>query len=132
MLYPVYVWPGDEGHAHGAQVHDFPGCFSGADSWEDLPRMVQEAVECWCEGEDVTLPAPTQLDQLLHHPDYEGGVWLLIDIDVTRLETKPVRLNISLPAGLVKEIDRYAAAHHLTRSGFLAGAARSAMLKQAA
>ena len=33
MLYPVYVWPGDETHAHSAQVHDFPGCFCAADTY---------------------------------------------------------------------------------------------------
>jgi predicted RNase H-like HicB family nuclease len=129
MLYPVYVWPGDDAHAHGAQVHDFPGCFSAADSWEELPAMVQEAVECWCTGEEITLPTPTPLGELLNSPDYKGGSWLLLDLDVTRLDTKPVRLNISLPSGLVKMIDRYAAEHHLTRSGFLASASREAMQK---
>jgi len=131
MLYPVYVWPGDETHAHGAQVHDFPGCFSAADTWEELPAMVQEAVECWCTGEDAALPSPTPLGELLNSPDYQGGSWLLFDLDVTRLDTKPVRLNVSLPSGLVKMIDRYAAEHHMTRSGFLARAAREAMQKQA-
>ena len=38
-----------------------------------------------------------------------------------------MRLNISLPAKLVGEINRYAAEHHMTRSGFLAKAAQQAM-----
>ena len=130
MLYPVYVWPGDEAHAHSAQVHDFPGCFSAADTWEELPSMVQEAVECWCVGENVTLPAPTPLGKLLNNPEYKDGNWMIFDVDVTRLDTKPVRLNISLPSALVKMIDIYAADHHLTRSGFLASAAREAMQKK--
>ena len=33
MLYPVYVHPGDESHAHGVTFPDFPGCFSAADEW---------------------------------------------------------------------------------------------------
>ncbi len=27
MLYPVYVHMGDEDHAHGITIPDFPGCF---------------------------------------------------------------------------------------------------------
>ena len=127
MLYPVYVHLGDETHAHGVTIPDFPGCFSAADDWQALPRMIQEAIELWCEGQAVTLPTPTPLDSLVNHPDYTGGVWLLITIDAAKLETKPVRLNISLPQGLVSEIDDYAKAHGATRSGFLAQAARQAM-----
>ena len=37
MLYPVYVHPGDADHAHGVTFPDFPGCFSAADDWSDLP-----------------------------------------------------------------------------------------------
>lgn len=33
-----------------------------------------------------------------------------------------MRINISLPENLVRNIDRYAKKHHLTRSGFLARA----------
>lgn len=127
MLYPVYVWPGDGTHAYGAQVHDFPGCFSGADTVEELPAMVQEAVEAWCAGEDFVLPPATALKELLQSKDYQDGFWMLFDIDVARLDTKPVWLNISLPAGLVKQIDSYTEHHHITRSGFIAKAARKAM-----
>jgi len=131
MLYPVYVHPGDNDHAHGVEVPDFPGCFSAADDLQDLPRMVQEAVELWCEGEDLDLPAPSALEVLAANPAYSGGVWMLIDIDTTRLEVlgnqKPMRINVSMPAGLVHDIDRAARASGATRSGFLAKAARQAM-----
>jgi len=127
MLYPVYVHTGDDSHAHGVTIPDFPGCFSAADDWQDLPAMVQEAIELWCEGSNVELPKPTALNNLINHPDYTGGVWVLIDIDVAKLETKAIRLNISLPQGLVAEIDAYAKSHGASRSGFLAQAARQAM-----
>lgn len=89
--------------------------------------MIQEAIELWCEGEDVSLPEPTALDQLVKNPEYAGGVWLLIDVDTARLETRAVRLNISLPQGLLAQIDSYAKSHGVSRSGFLAQAARQAM-----
>jgi predicted RNase H-like HicB family nuclease len=127
MLYPVYVHLGDETHAHGVTIPDFPGCYSAADEWQDLPRMIQEAIEVWCEGDELDLPEPTPLEKLANNPEYSGGVWLLIDVDTSKLETKAVRLNISLPQGLVKEIDAYARSHGASRSGFLAQAARQAM-----
>jgi predicted RNase H-like HicB family nuclease len=127
MLYPVYIHIGDNEHAHGVTIPDFPGCFSAADAWQDLPRMVQEAIELWCEGQDLELPKPSALDKLINDACYIDGVWLLIDVDTAKLETKPVRLNISLPQSLVSEIDSYAKAHGATRSGFLAQAARQAM-----
>lgn len=131
MLYPVYVHPGDGAHSHGAEVPDFPGCFSAADDLQDLPRMVQEAVEVWCDGEDMDLPAPSGLESLAMKPDYAGGCWMLIDIDTSRLDVrsnkKPMRINISMPADLVRDIDLAARASGATRSGFLARAARQAM-----
>jgi predicted RNase H-like HicB family nuclease len=117
MLYPVYIHMGDAKHAHGVTFPDFPGCFSAADEWSDLPGAIQEAVEAHFHGE----------------PDaqYQGGVWLLAEIDLTRIDTRPVRLNVSLPSNLVQQIDTWASEHHMTRSGFLAKAAVEAMRERA-
>ena len=131
MLYPVYVHLGDEKHAHGVTVPDFPGCFSAADEWDELPRKVQEAVETYFEGEDLEIPPPTPLEKLAANTDYQGGAWMLIDIDLTRVDTKSVRLNISLPANVVAKIDGYVKDHHMSRSGFLAKAALQAMATEA-
>ena len=59
----------------------------------------------------MKLPEPRALKQLAANPDYTDGFWILIDIDVCKLDTKLVRLNIPLPQGLVSEIDDYAKAH---------------------
>jgi predicted RNase H-like HicB family nuclease len=126
MLYPVYVHK-DSKSAYGVTFPDFPGCFSASDDLEELPRLAQEAVEVHFEGEYAKIPPPTAIEKLAADPAYEEGVWLLIDIDLAKVNTRSVRLNISLPANLVGEIDRYAAEHHMTRSGFLAKAAQDAM-----
>ncbi len=132
MLYPVYVHPGDAKHAHGVTFPDFPGCFSAADEWADLPAAIQEAVRAHFHGDGAqAVPAPTALETLAADPQYQGGVWLLADVDLSRIDTSPVRLNISLPANLVQQIDAYARSHGATRSGFLAQAARQAMEQQA-
>ena len=127
MIYAVYVHKGDENHAHGVTIPDFPGCFSAADDWDDLPAMIQEAIESHCKGDAKDLPAPTPLDHLMEDPHYTDGAWLLVDIDTKKLDTKSVRLNISLPANLVARIDDHAKANHLSRSGFLAKAAEDSM-----
>jgi len=129
MLYPVYVHK-DHESAYGVTFPDFPGCFSAAEDLEELPRLAQEAVEVHFEGEDMEIPAPTAVEELAADPAYQGGFWLLLNIDLTKVNTKSVRLNISLPANLVGEIDRYAAEHHMTRSGFLAKAAQEAMVNR--
>lgn len=127
MLYPVYVHPGDATHAHGVTFPDFPGCFAAADRWDDLPGAIQEAVQAHFYGEPETVPPPTPLDQLATDARFQGGVWLLADVDLTRIDARPVRLNVSMPAHLVKQIDAWANTHHMTRSGFLAKAAQQAM-----
>ena len=64
MIYPVYVHLGDAEHAHGVTIPDFPGCFSAADDWQDLSAKIQEAIEVYCEGEAMEIPAPTPLEDL--------------------------------------------------------------------
>jgi predicted RNase H-like HicB family nuclease len=129
MLYPVYVEMGDEDHAHGMVIPDFPGCFSASDAWETIPARVQEAIEVWMDGESIPLPKATPLEALAQHPDYQyGGVWMLIEVESARL--RPVRsrrVNITLPEDVLERIDRYSAQHHLSRSGFLAKAAEIAL-----
>ncbi|MEO5370759.1 MAG: type II toxin-antitoxin system HicB family antitoxin [Magnetococcus sp. DMHC-1] len=123
MLYPVYVHPGDKDHAHGVTVPDFPGCFSAADDWTDIPAMAQEVAELFFDGESMVVPPPRPLEELTRMEEFQGGVWIMVDIDTTRIRPKALRLNISLPEPLVRRIDDYAKAHHLSRSGFLARAA---------
>lgn len=126
MLYPVYVHK-DADSAYGLSFPDFPGCFSAADELADLPRMAQEAVEVHFEGEDSDIPEPSTPEQWAADERFQGGYWMLVEIDLARVSAKPVRLNISLPEYLVRQIDAYAAAHHQSRSGFLARAAEEAM-----
>ena len=127
MLYPVYVHVGDAKHAHGVTFPDFAGCFAAADAWADLPAAIQEAVQAHFFGEPDNVPEPTALEVLAVDPQFAGGVWMLADVDLSRIDTRPVRLNVSLPSNLVQQIDMWASQHHMTRSGFLAKAAQEAM-----
>ena len=124
VLYPVCVHQAESGSL-GAVIPDFPGCFSGADDWQDLPRMVQEALEVHCEGEDIEIPAPGSLEELRDDPAYEGGQWVFIDVDLNALKTRKERVNLSVPAYALREIDAYVRAHGGNRSGFMVSAALS-------
>jgi predicted RNase H-like HicB family nuclease len=128
MIYPVYVHLGDAEHAHGVTIPDLPGCFSAADDWEDLPTQIQEAVELYFEGETIEIPTPTPLEQLAKDPRYQdGGIWMLVDIDFSRIRPKSVKVRVSLPASLVGRIDASAKKRRMSRSGFLEQAARHAL-----
>lgn len=127
MFYPVYVHAGDSDHAHAVTFPDFPGCFAAADELDALPAAIQEAVQAHYYGEPHAVPPPSPLAALANDAAYQGGVWMLVDVDLAAIDSRPMRLNISLPAHVVKQIDTWASAHHMTRSGFLAQAALQAM-----
>ena len=58
---------------------------------------------------------------------FEGGYWLLIDIDLSKVSTRTVRLNISLPENLVQRIDAAAKQREQSQSAFPATAAEHEM-----
>jgi len=126
MLYPVYVHH-DEGCAYGAIVPDMPGVITAADTLEELNAMLQEAVELMYEDSPHVPPAASDIEKYRHMDDYQDGFWMLLDVDLTRIRPRAIRLNISLPEPLVQDIDAYAKQHGQSRSGFLAQAARAAM-----
>jgi len=127
MLYPVYVHQGDTKHAHAVTIPDFPGCFSAADNWDELPTMVQESIELYCEGEDMVLPMPSSLEQLMKDEEYHGGIWMMLDIDIAKLNLNTMRLDIFLPEKLVSRIDAYSRQYQMTRSAFFGLAAQEIM-----
>lgn len=125
MLYPLYVWK-DENSAYAGRFPDLPGVFTAADELNELPAMAQEAVEAMYEGEKQ-IPDASSVEQWRNSDEYADGFWMLVAIDRAKINTKPVRVNISLPESLLHDIDAFAESHHLTRSGFLAQAALKAM-----
>jgi len=127
MLYPLYVHH-NEGSAWSGAFPDMPGCFTAADELDDLPKMAQEAVEAHYGADNEPLPLASTPEHWREHADYQGGFWLMVDIDLSRVRApRSVRLNISLPEPLVARIDRVAKQRGQSRSAFLASAASHAM-----
>ena len=104
MLYFVYVHTGDENHAHGVTIPDFPGCFAAADDWSNIPSMVQEAVEIYFEGESMDMPSPTPLENLVGQEAYQSGVWMMLDIDTNPIKTEAVCIHVTLPEPLLAQM----------------------------
>jgi len=122
MLYPLYVFH-DEGSAWGGQFPDMPGCFTAADDLNFLPEAAQEAVLAHYGFDEEPLPDASTPERWMHHSDYQGGFWMMVDLDISKIRPKSIRLNISLPDILVQKIDREARRRGQSRSAFLAKAA---------
>ena len=130
MFIPVAIHK-DEGSVFGVSVPDIPGCFSYGDTVEDALKNAQEAVMFHVEGllEDGEFDSltPSSIEDLQDSNEYPDALWALVDIDLSRLSSKQTRFNVSWPEYLLARVDEYAAAHHETRSGFLAKAAQQAL-----
>lgn len=120
----------DDGVKYGVTVPDLPGCFSAGDTLDEAIEKGKEAIDAHCEllaEQGTGVPTPRLLAGHQANPDLADALWVIVEVDVEKYLSAPVRLNISLPEGLVRNIDEYARAHHMTRSGFLAKAAEAAM-----
>lgn len=74
-------------------------------------------------------PAPDTEKLYANEVKDDEGFWLFVDIDLSKVSSKAVRLNISLPEQLVARIDSTASRLHMSRSAFLALAAQHEMAK---
>lgn len=126
MDIPVVIFK-DEGSVYGVNVPDIKGVHSWGESIEGALKNVKEAITGHIEtllelGEPVEISQST-IETLQKNPDYAGGIWALVDLDLDKLDSKPERINISLPRFVLSKIDRYANSRHETRSGLLSRAA---------
>lgn len=110
---------------YGVSFPDFAGLVTAGTDLDDARRMAEEALALHVEGmleDGEALPKPSSLVAVLENPENKGAVAMLVSV---RSESKKaVRLNITLPEDVLREIDAFAEAHGLTRSGFLARAAK--------
>lgn len=115
----------DEDSAFGIQFPDVPGCFSAADTLSELVPAASEALALWFE--DAAPVEPRSLDQIQDDPKVgalleDGGVFVAIPL--IQLTGRTVKANLTLDAGLLQAVDAAAKARGMTRSAFMADAAR--------
>ena len=114
----------EEDSAWGVQFPDLPGCFSAADELDDVLANASEAVSLYLEGERLPEPSSIESIRQLATEDLAQGAFLLAVPYVTSYN-RPQRINVSIDQGILDAIDSAASKRKLTRSAFLAEAARN-------
>lgn len=130
MRYPIAIEIGGKKTAYGVVVPDLPGCFSAGDTMDEAIAQAEEAILLWLEeatehGEE--LPKPSRVEDLRGKRGYKGWTWAVVDVDLSKLSDKAVRINITMPERVLKQVDEHAGKSGETRSGFLARAAIEAI-----
>ena len=128
MLHYIALIHKDPDSDYGVSFPDFPGIATAGRTLDEARAMAEEALAFHLEGmveDGETIAEPSTLDAVMDDPAARDGV-------VTLISTKPpsrraIRVNVTLPEDVLAEIDRYAENRGLTRSGFLAHAAKRAM-----
>lgn len=125
MRYFIGVVHKDPDSAYGIEFPDAPGCFSAADTLDDLPGNASEALALWFE--DAPMAEPRDLDAVRQDPDVvqamASGAFLLA-VPLIAMTGRTVKANVTLDAGLLKAIDAVAKRRRVTRSALIADALR--------
>ncbi len=125
MRYYTAIVHQDGDSAFGLTFPDLPGCFAAAETWDAVPAAATEALDLWFEDQpDVE---PSSLGALRSRADIaetiaNGGV--LLPVPYIPADTAVQRVNITMERGLLRAVDETADARGMTRSSFLASAAR--------
>ncbi|XBQ16720.1 MAG: type II toxin-antitoxin system HicB family antitoxin [Oceanicaulis sp.] len=130
MRHYIGVVHKDPDSAFGIHFPDVPGCFSAADTLDALPAAASEALALHLE--DQTPPEPRPIEALRADPgvqaDIAEGAFLLA-VPLVRLTGRTVKANLTMDAGLLQAIDAAARARGMTRSAFIADAARRELVE---
>lgn len=122
-----------EAGAYGAAFPDCPGCTAMGETVDETIANAAEALREWMEDRQaatIGLPQPRTVEALRLDPDVAVEMMQAVVASVPLLldSGRSVRANLSLDAGLLAEIDEAARERRLTRSAFLASAAREKIL----
>jgi predicted RNase H-like HicB family nuclease len=113
----------------GVIFPDAPGCTAMGVTQDEALDNAAEALSEWAADELAdgrSLPQPKTYLQVLKsgaHPELGKGA-MVASVPLLREIGKLARANISLDAGLLADIDEASARRGVTRSAFLAAAAR--------
>ena len=119
----------DRDSDYGISFPDFPGCVSVGDTIDDAVRHGCEALAFHVEGlldDGEAIPVPRPIEAIKADPelaDWRRGADIVL-IPLLRDRGSSQRVNISLDRGLLEAIDDEAKRRQMTRSAFLASAAR--------
>lgn len=118
----------EPGSDYGVSFPDFPGCVTAGRTLDDAKREASEALAFHIGGmlqDGEPLPVPSSLEQVMANRGHRDAVAFLVPSPAR--PARAVRVNVTLPEDVLGEIDRAASRQGLSRSAFLARAARQAM-----
>lgn len=109
----------------GVSFPDLPGCVTAGKTLDEARGLAGEALAFHLEGmaeDGVAAPEPSAIEVIMAERGNRDAVAFLVD--PPKSQAKAVRINITLPSDVLDEIDRYAESKGLSRSSFLARAAK--------
>ena len=129
-LYYLALVHKDEDSAFGIEFPDVEGVFSAADEESDIVSNAIEALRLFAEDQPLPEPrglAPLHADPAVRQALAAGA--FLVRIPLIENDGRTERINISLQSGMIRAIDAAAKDKGMSRSSFIAEAARSAIEK---
>lgn len=118
---------------YGVSFPDFPGVISAGKNLDEARAMAEEALSFHIDGlleDGEAIPEPSSLEEVMSDPDNRDGVAILVAVKTEA--AKSVRVNVTLPEDILTQIDKFAKERGLSRSSFLAQAAKKAIEQNAA
>lgn len=86
--------------------------------------MAAKALRLHIEGmleDGIELPEPSDIDTIKQADPDESNIYIAIPVIIPEAKTSPY--TITFNTGVMKMVDQFAQAHHMSRSAFLAKAA---------
>jgi predicted RNase H-like HicB family nuclease len=126
--YYIAIIGKSDGSDYGVSFPDFPGLISAGATIDEAWAMAEEALALHLNGmeqDGEAIPEPSSLEQIMADKENTDAVAVLIP--APPVSTRSVRVNITMPADVLDQIDARAEQEGFTRSGFLAQAARKAL-----
>jgi len=123
MRYVVAIEKGDKKHAYGVVVPDLPGCFSAGDTLDEALVNAKEAILLHLDGmldDKRSIPAPHPLEEHSKKRQWKGWTWAVVEVDLSEIDNKVERINITLPRRVLRVIDDAAKRAGESRSGYIA------------
>jgi predicted RNase H-like HicB family nuclease len=127
----------DADSAFGIWFPDVEGCFSAGDTLAEAAANAAAALRQHAEALESAgraVPPARAFDDVLRDDDVRASLAagaMLIAVPLLSDAGRTVRINVSLDKGLVDQIDAAATVRGLTRSAFLAQAAREKIVGNA-
>lgn len=123
----------EEDSSFGVEFPDLPGCISAGDTVDEAVESATEALDLHVRGmleDGDPIPKPRAFADILHEleaagdDDVRNRRVLVREIALPEPKARSLRVNITLDEVLLRRIDEKANAEGMTRSAFLAEAAR--------